>query len=338
VKNSFLDLVACLYCKEPLHLAEDASWDRKEVMTGALKCASCGRSYPIQDGIPRLLPDELAYEIPEAARAFGSQWQFLSTLQEKNRQELQSYISPLTEEIFQDKVVLDAGCGSGKFAYWVGRHKARQVVGIDLSHSVEVAYRHTRPLANVHIAQADIYHLPFRDSFDVIYSIGVLHHLPRSQEGFQKLVDLLKPGGLILAWVYGREGNFLYITFADPIRKYVTSKLPLSVNVILAKVVAALLWVVVQTVYSPLNRLEASALTRRLPYNDYLMYFEELGFNLFEGTVLDKMTPPVCQYFTRDDFALWFEDAPLTNVHISQRNGNSWTGFGAKRNPERLTL
>lgn len=338
MKVSFLDLVVCLYCKKPLHLATSAVWDGEEVMTGVLECASCKRVYPIREGIPRLLPDELTNELQETAQAFSDQWQLLFTLREESRQELLSYLSPLTEEVFRDKLVLDAGCGMGKFTYWAGRSKAKQVIGIDLSHSVEVAYRHTHHLPNVHIAQADIYNLPFKPEFDVIYSIGVLHHLPKSQRGFNRLVDLLKPGGLIFVWVYGREGNLLYITFADPIRKWITSKLPFRINVLLAKLVASLLWVAIKLIYLPLNRVGSTTLARCLPYNSYFLYFSDLGLKLFEGTVLDKMTPPISKYYSQGDFTCWFEDASLVDIHISQRNGNSWRGFGVKREAEERSL
>jgi SAM-dependent methyltransferase len=313
-------------------------WDGEEVVMGALECASCKRVYPIREGIPRLLPDELAHELQETAQAFSNQWQLLATLREENWQELLSYLSPLTEEVFRDKLVLDAGCGMGKFTYWAGRSKAKQVIGIDLSHSVEVAYRHTRHLPNVHIAQADMYNLPFKSEFDVIYSIGVLHHLPESQRGFNRLVDFLKPGGLIFVWVYGREGNLLYITLADPIRKWITSRLPFLINVLLAKLVASLLWVTIKVVYLPLNRVGSATFACCLPYNSYFLYFNKLGFKLFEGTVLDKMTPPIAKYYSREDFARWFEDASLVDIHVSQRNGNSWRGFGVKGEPKERSL
>ena len=58
---------------------------------------------------------------------------------------------------------------------------------------------------------------PFRpESFDVIFSIGVLHHTPDTQAYFAKLVPLLKPGGVISIWVYPRHGD--YITRAKWVR------------------------------------------------------------------------------------------------------------------------
>ena len=56
------------------------------------------------------------------------------------------------------------------------------------------------------IVQADLFKLPFRPgSFDRIYSIGVLHHTPDTHAAFQRVCELLKPGGEIAIWVYARR-------------------------------------------------------------------------------------------------------------------------------------
>src|SRR5262249_13920996 len=56
------------------------------------------------------------------------------------------------------------------------------------------------------ILQADLFHLPFQENtFDVIYSIGVLHHTPNCEQAFRQLPRLLKPGGKIAVWLYDRQ-------------------------------------------------------------------------------------------------------------------------------------
>jgi SAM-dependent methyltransferase len=100
------------------------------------------------------------------------------------------------------KVVLDAGCGMGRFAEICADFGA-EVHAVDLSLAVEAAQGNLGGRTNVHIYQADIMNLPFPDqSFDVIYSIGVLHHTPDTRTAFLKLPPLLKPGGRIAVWVY----------------------------------------------------------------------------------------------------------------------------------------
>lgn len=100
------------------------------------------------------------------------------------------FIYPIIEEFFEDKFVLDAGCGMGRFLKLAAELGSRDVIGIDLSQSVEAAYRNTRTLPNAHVVQADIMALPFITKFDYIFSIGVLQFLSEPREGFHRLSQL----------------------------------------------------------------------------------------------------------------------------------------------------
>jgi SAM-dependent methyltransferase len=114
-----------------------------------------------------------------------------------------------SQELLAGKLVLDAGVGAGRYTDVASRWGA-DVVAVDLSFAVEAAQRNFGVRKNVWIAQADIGSLPFRDgSFDVIFSIGVLHHTPDTRAYFAKLVPLLKPGGVIAIWVYPRQGDYI---------------------------------------------------------------------------------------------------------------------------------
>lgn len=324
VKERLQKYLCCLKCRGNLDL-RNARWESGEIWEAELECAKCAINYPVKDGIPRFIPKDLDQLVAKNVRNFGDQWHVLDKCSEINRTEFISYLENLSPDFFEDKLILDAGCGMGKFLYYSSQWGALDVIGVDLSHSVEVAFQWTRELPNAHIVQGDIYNLPFQEGFDFTYSIGVLHHLPDPEGGFHKLVKLLRPGGKILAWVYGYEGNQLYIKLADPVRR-LTCRLPLFVNKLMAQIIAAVLWVVIRLVYLPSNRLKL----RGLPFNDYFLYFYGLGFPIFWGTVLDKMTPFISRYYRREEFEQWFVRAGLSNVRITPRNANSWRGEGVK--------
>src|ERR1044072_1594775 len=181
----------------------------------ALNCAQCGTSYPIVDGIPRLLlpamRDALRGERAgsrheetqaETARSFGYEWHRFPEMYEEWERQFLDYMQPHAADFFPGKKILDAGCGNGRFAYYAAKYGA-EVWAIDLGPAVEVARRNTEASGDIQVVQADLHNLPFAlESFDFIYSLGVLHHLPDPEQAFRNLLRFLKPNGEIQIYLY----------------------------------------------------------------------------------------------------------------------------------------
>jgi 2-polyprenyl-3-methyl-5-hydroxy-6-metoxy-1,4-benzoquinol methylase len=181
----------------------------------AYACQTCGRRFPEVRGTLRFV-DESNY-----ADSFGYQWQRF------RRTQLDHANRSLSEEDFvkktglqpQDlkgKLVLDVGCGMGRFAEVTTRWGAR-VIGVDLSAAAEVATRNLAERDFVAL-QADVFALPFApNSFDCIYSMGVLHHTPDCEKAVKVLPQYLKPGGTLAVWLY--SGYNKWYRFTDQYRK-----------------------------------------------------------------------------------------------------------------------
>ena len=100
-----------------------------------------------------------------------------------------------TAEDVKDRLVLDAGCGMGRFAEVASSWGAR-VIAADLSGAVLAAAENLPVRESVALLHADLFDLPLKEaSFDRIYSLGVLHHTPDAEAAFHALVPLLRPGG-----------------------------------------------------------------------------------------------------------------------------------------------
>ncbi|MDD5175802.1 MAG: tetratricopeptide repeat protein [Sterolibacterium sp.] len=108
--------------------------------------------------------------------------------------------------------ILIAGCGTGQHSIQTARQfHGAQVLAVDLSlSSLGYARRKTRELgvASIEYAQADLLKLcsPGR-SFDIIESVGVLHHLADPLAGWRVLLSLLRPGGFMRLGFYSEAAR-----------------------------------------------------------------------------------------------------------------------------------
>ena len=195
MKAKLLDYLICPECQGDLTL-QAADQDGMEIMSGQLTCVSCQRAVPIVRGIPRFADlEKIDAEKQATADKFGWSWQEFTQEDEKYDEEFLGWIAPVQSDFFRDKVVLEGGCGKGRHTRRVAGWGARDIVAVDLSAAVEVAFAATCGIENAHIIQADLYHLPLRRVFDYAFSVGVLHHLPDPRAGFRCLVSKVKPGG-----------------------------------------------------------------------------------------------------------------------------------------------
>jgi len=201
-----------------------------QVSEGLLRCKRKLHLYPVVRSVPRILsaafkqeiefsikyreligghdvmqPSDSGASLSEKVRlSFGRQW---TTYQVQRPEEDDAYFRSKTATdpaSLRGKLVLDAGCGSGRYTRIVGEAGAT-VIGFDLSPAVETAASNTARLPNVHIIQADVFELPLSpENFDFIFSIGVLDHTPNTKKAFSSLVPLLANNGEIAVWVYPR--------------------------------------------------------------------------------------------------------------------------------------
>ncbi len=325
MKPRLLAYLACPACAGRLRLDADRT-EKDEIIEGALTCEGCAVRYPIRRGVPRLVKLAISTDKAKTARAFGWQWQHFTEMHDQYESQFLDWIAPIGPDFFRDKLVLDAGCGIGRHAYFAARYGAKDIIGMDLSDAVETAQQNIGHLPNAHVVQADIYDPPFRQGlFDFVYSIGVLHHLPDPEGGVRSLVRYLCPGGTFFGWVYGYENNAVVHHLIDPFRRRVTAHLPPPVLQGIAFPLAVIFHAAVKGVYRPLRR---TAIIDRLPAHAYLTSLSGFNFRQNYNIVFDHLVAPTAVYLRREQFETWLNEAGLQGVELSWRNQNSWRGHG----------
>ena len=154
--------------------------------------------FPITGGVPRLAGE--AY-----VGSFGRQWNRYDVARTEEDEAVFAVKTGVAPGELAGKLVLDAGCGGGRYARILGEAGAR-VLGLDLSGAVKKASESCRTLPNVQIVQGDLLDPPVAEAaFDLVFSIGVLHHAPDPRRAFAQIAKRVKPGGRLAVWLYRKN-------------------------------------------------------------------------------------------------------------------------------------
>ncbi len=330
-----------------------------EIIEGLLRC-NCGQAFPIIAGVPRMLADSLrnhlhadyaaffdsyserlpaSLRLPhdpaptvvrKTQRSFGFEWTRFSKMLPDWEKNFWNYLAPHTAESFRGKTVLDAGCGMGRHMFHVAEH-ADEVVGIDFSRAVDSAHDNTRHLAAAHVVQADLMNAPFPSgSFDFIYCLGVLHHLPNPEEGLRSLLRYLKPGGELRIYVYwDLEGTSRWkraLLGLVTLLRRATTRLPHRVLNWLCYPIAAGACL---SFVMPYRAFSKSRFTRKFAETLPLKQYAQYPFSVLLNDQFDRFSAPLEKRYCRAEVSRWLENSGLEDVRVTPNSG--WLGHGRKK-------
>jgi SAM-dependent methyltransferase len=263
------------------------------------------------------------------ADAFASSWNNLPGGSVYTPEDVADWMAPLAASDFAGASVLEMGCGNGSLMVHALRWSPARLDGIDLGASIESAERNLAATGATgwSVRRADLTTFE-SDGYDVVYSIGVLHHLDDPRKGFEAVVRNARPGGRFHCWVYGREGNAVVRMLVDPLRR-LTSKLPWW----LVKYGIATPLVLPYFVYAKLiAAAPPSPALARLPLHDYSRWIARHDFRFFRHVAFDQLVAPRTTYLPRAAIESWLRSNPRVlaeSAYVIARNGNSWK-FGAR--------
>ena len=306
----------------------------------ALQCATCGELFPVTAGIPRMLAgamrEALAGQVANngvdarrvaTAQSFGYEWTHFAEMRAEWEQNFLDYMAPHGPEFFCGKRVLDAGSGSGRHAYY-SAHFGAEVWAVDLGVAVEVTRRNTAHFDSVQVVQADLHQLPFAPkSFDFVYSIGVLHHLPDPEAVFREMLKFLKPGGTAQIYLYwqpeGQPVKRALLSAVNAVRQ-VTTRLPHPVLHALSYPAAAAAFAGFVWPYRALRQVGLNTLAETLPMKQYAAY----PFSVCVNDQFDRFSAPIEYRYTRAEVRGWLERAGLEDIVVRPNFG--WCASGRK--------
>src|SRR5215510_3224267 len=209
-QTPLLDVLRCARCSGRLEEAGDA-----------LTCGGCAQTYPVTDGIPQFfVPNEWGggkLDVTDIVKEFYEETPFPNYDDLDSRESLQTkarlgiFARLLDEQIPDDAMVLEAGCGTGQLSNFLGMNWRRRVIGADLCmNSLRLAngFRERCAIVNSSFVQINLFRPPFADeSIDVVISNGVLHHTSDPEGGFRSIAGKVKPGGYVLIGLYNWLGR-----------------------------------------------------------------------------------------------------------------------------------
>jgi len=232
---------------------------------------------------------------------------------------LADYLGPLLDlASLAGKDVCEVGCGNGRFLPHLARY-AGSVTGIEPSLAYRNSEQYCADLANVRIVHADVYELSLEAAFDYVFCLGVLHHTADPAETMRRIHSMTRPGGAAVVWIYGREGNGLYLALARLLR-IVTTRLPHRALELLSRLLSF-----------PLRAYIALCRVLPLPMRRYmrevLATYDDYTLRL---TIYDQLNPHIAGYWTRQELLEILASAGFNDVRLHHRHGYSWTALAAR--------
>jgi SAM-dependent methyltransferase len=315
-------ILCCIECGADLSLKEQS-----------FVCKHCERIYRIIDGIPRFVPESFYHldnrkqSIEEKTKNyFGLEWDYFNDwgfIPDKNVREDQhteflggtvsarvkafdSKCRLNAKELGEGKIVLDAGCGNGRYTYEAAIREKGFVIGVDIGYgAVRSAYQNNKDNPNVIILQASLFNLPFKNNvFDSCFCNGVLMHTGDAEKAFYEVGRTIKNGGVYVVHVYHKLNPIFELN--DRIIRFFTTRMSIENNLKFA------------TVMKNLSRL-----IEKIPYALRIL---NLFFRLQSTThhMFDWYSAPIATHHTYPEVKRWFYNAKFKIQDSCEMSGVRW--------------
>jgi SAM-dependent methyltransferase len=226
----------------------------------------------------------------------------------------------LSERDVAGKRVADIGAGTGRFVNILVRAGAAHVIALEPSDAFRVLRANTTEFSD-RISYLNIPgdQLPEGSDCDFVFIIGVLPHIPKPDPVVAASHRALRKGGHLAIWLYGREGNAVYLTIARALWSF-TRRMP---HRALVTFVAAL--------YPVFWSYMTACRWLPLPLAAYMQrVMRPLTPAKRRLVIYDQLNPAYAKYYTQQEARDVVERNGFRNVRLHHRHGYSWTVIAMK--------
>lgn len=303
-------MLACPACGGSLRFSDNAE----------LKCNSCAHLFPVHSQVPMLLDNPTSAEL-KTQDLYGDIWDNY-----RNNRRQQGYRAPAAShvellklasnsELVQGETGIDAGCGNGgSVIAMANQHPDVRFVGIDLTGSLHLTATRTENIPNIRFVQGNLMALPLaKNSFDFIFSFGVLHHTRDPQTAFRSLLERLRPGGRITIFVYKDFSDLpLKKMLLAPVTwaRRVSTKLPAPLLRKFAWCGAPIVLVMLTWPARLMRWLHLNHLAKHIPYGTFP------GIRGIAASLEDRFGAPYEHRFSLSDLQDWARTSKLEDARI----------------------
>ena len=221
-------------------------------------------------------------------------------------------------EDFAGATVAEIGSGTGRIVLMLAGAGAARIIAVEPSAAMEVLRANTREFADrIRYQQLRGDQFIADEPMDFVLSIGVLHHIPDPAPVVERMRAALRPGGHAIVWLYGREGNRLYLSLVQPMRA-ITTRLPHAALVLLSRVIDI-----------PTRLYMAACRYLRLPMHTYMRnHLARLTPDVRRLTIYDQLNPKWARYYIREEAVALLEAGGFSDVRCHHRHNYSWLVVG----------
>ncbi len=253
-------------------------------------------------------------------KSFGEEWKYFDQTalsSEELERNFQQYFSIFPwETIDENSQGFDMGCGSGRWAQLVAP-KVGKLHCIDPSEAIQVAKKNLSKFNNIYFHKASVdSEILQPESQDFGYSIGVLHHVPDTKSAIRSCARLLKPGGVLLLYMYyafeNRPWWFKSLWKLTDLSRRLICILPSRIKRVITDLIAIF-------VYFPLSRVALNLEKLGFSVEDFPLYFyRNRGLYTLRTDALDRFGTPLEHRFTSSEITKMLEEAGLKDIKFSE--------------------